>query len=235
MYIRPRQMWWFPLLFAGLFALGMSIGFLTDKPETSVSADQQAASEEAKQKLVEDRNTIKGLLSQLDTTREVPFQISVKDETYEGTFHGELFELKGKVSGHDIHMKRTGERIAVLIDGEAQNPDLLPYALYTPYEHANLIKGQLTSIEPQVIPSANQQGLLGYQVSLPPSEVRALLTLWMGPHFKADTQMEQVLHQFKIIYQLWYEPQTAKLKQMVVNLKLDTPIGKRQDQLVFTF
>lgn len=228
MYIRPRQLWWLLPIFTALFLIGMGLGKWLGKPDAEGSALINW-NDRAEQ----DRSIIAELIEPLAAKQDLPFAVDMKDHTLRGRFQGEKFELQGSIGGHQLMMKRDDKDVLVTIDGEQQDPHLLPFALYTPYEHARLIQLHLQSIEPLPVVDAKQKDLLGYKISLPPEEVTSMLTLWLGPKFPADDVMKQLTKQVAVDYHFWYEASTKKLKMLVVNLQLDTPAGKKQDQLLF--
>jgi len=228
MYIRPRQLWWLLPIFVGLLLFGMALGALSDKPSPEpmavVTVEERAAA---------DRETIAAVLDQLSDQRELPFSVKVKDHTLQGRFRGEKFELSGEIAGHQLEMKRTGEDVRVTIDGVGQESHALPYALYTPYEHAMLLKAHLHSLTPLVLTDHQQKELLGYHLAMEPAEVTQLLGLWLGPSFPIDKLSPALAKQIKVEYQLWYDAKTKQLKQLVVDLRMNTPAGFKQDQLLF--
>lgn len=228
MYIRPRLIWWLLPIFIGLFSLGMWIATLSDKP-----VEQQKTVMDPGERAEADRTLLTELIEPLAAEREHPFSVTLKDYTLTGTYRGQVFELTGEIEGHKLIMKRSDKDVTVTIDGKGQESDLLPYALYTPYEHATLLKAQLQSITPLAVVDQTKRGLIGYKLSLPPSEVASMLSLWLGPSFPVDDVITQLSKQVSVDYHIWYDTQTKQLKQMVVNLKLDTQSGTKQDQLLF--
>ncbi|GAA4708773.1 hypothetical protein [Brevibacillus fulvus] len=228
MYIRREWVWWLVPVFAALFCIGMLLGNWLDKPENrhpSVVASPE--------RFTADREVVEELIRPLSQERSIPFSVWFHNNTLSGHFRANTFELSGTITGHQLTMKRDAKEVSVLFDGQPQNPQLLPYSLYTPYEHAAVIRAQLQSIDPLPISDPVQQQWLGYEISLPPDEVKSMIALWLGPHFPVDDVLDEVLDQVRVKYQLWYEPEQRQLRQLVVDLQLDTPNGKKQDQLLF--
>jgi hypothetical protein len=232
MYIRPRQLWWLVPIFIGLFCVGMVFAHLTDKPQASPKKNQII---DENKRLLNDRDKIVELMKQLETNQELPFKVLMKEQAFSGRFRGETFELTGEISGHVVKMKRDEKTFTVTIDGEEQDPLLVPYALYTPYEHLMLVKGQLQEITPLPLHDVQQDNWQGYQFTFPPSELKALLSLWLGPRFSAEDVMDELIKHVNVDYEVWYDVQTDRLQELVVTLKLDSPQGKKQDQLLFRF
>lgn len=230
MYIRPRQLWWLLPIFTGLFLIGIGLGKWLDKHG---GENQTTPLVNWNDRAEEDRSVIAELIGPLAAKQDLPFSVEMQDHTLTGHFQGDKFELKGSIAGHEMAMKRDGKEVIVFIDGEQQDPQLLPFALYTPFEHAKLIQQHLQSIRPLPIVDAKQKDLLGYKISLPPAEVASMISLWLGPRFPVDDVMKQLTKQVAVDYHFWYDASTKKLRMLVVNLLLDTPAGKKQDQLLF--
>ncbi|MFM1652673.1 hypothetical protein ACI7RC_11310 [Brevibacillus sp. B_LB10_24] len=230
MYIRPRRLWWFLPLFAALFLLGMALGKVTDKPQVKeASVEMDSRSQERA-----NRAAIAALLDQVNSGEETPFQVRVKEQSLAGQFQGAAFELGGDIHGHQLKIKRTEDQVTVAIDGEEQEGTMtLPFSLYTPYEHMTVIKSHLEQVKPLPLKDAKKEGLLGYQFSLPPGEVKAMLSTWLGPQFPTEQVFQQFLQQVAVTYQMWYDEKTSHLRQLVVSLKISGPNGGKQDQLIF--
>ncbi len=228
MYIRPKQLWWLLPIFIGLLLLGMALGAISDKPSSN-AIDVVTVEERA----VADRELIADLLNQMSTDHDQAFMVNVKEHTLKGRFRGEKFQLTGEIAGHRLEMRRDDQDIQVTIDGENQETHSLPYALYTPYEHAMLLKSHLHSLTPLVLADKNRSDLLGFQLSLQPNEVTQLLALWLGPSFPVDQMSPTLTKQIAIEYQVWFDVKSKQLKQLVVDLRMNTPAGQKQDQLLF--
>jgi hypothetical protein len=228
MYIRPRQLWWLLPIFIGLLLFGMALGAISDKlspePVFVVTVEERA---------VADRETIAAVLDQLSDQQDQPFTVNVKEHTLKGHFRGEKFELAGEIEGHRLELKRNDQEVQVTVDGEGQDSHLLPYALYTPYEHAMLLKAHLHSLTPLVLTDNNRKDLLGFHLTMQPAEVTQLLELWLGPSFPLDRLSPSLAKQIKVEYQVWYDANSKQLKQLVVDLRMNTPAGLKQDQLLF--
>ncbi|MFY0543106.1 hypothetical protein [Brevibacillus sp. H7] len=228
MYIRSKQLWWLLPIFIGLFLLGIALGSISDRPSSDpvsvVSVEERAEA---------DREMIAAFLDQLSSDRDQAFTVNMKEHTLQGYFNGEKFQLSGTIGGHQLEMKRMGETVEVIIDGEGQDSPTLPYALYTPYEHAMLLKSHLHSLTPLVVTDHNQNDLLGFHLSLKPDEVTQLLALWLGPSFPVDRMTPTLAKQIEVDYQVWYDENSKQVKQLVVDLRMNTPAGLKQDQLLF--
>ncbi|HZG16536.1 MAG TPA: hypothetical protein VE710_16235 [Candidatus Bathyarchaeia archaeon] len=229
MVIRPRQLWLLVPFFIGLFFLGAAFAMLQDK-----HADRQDGLPviDVQERAWKDRDMIAELIEPMQKGK-VPFTVKWNQDWLSGYFQGEGFDLKGKLGGKQVALNRNNQVLNVLIDGKKQDPLLLPYAMYTPYEHAMLIKGHLSSIEPLPIVDQGKPGLLGYQLNLPNEDVREILALWLGPSFPTKETLEKMDRQVSIQYQFWYDSNTKQLRQMVVQLSLDGKNGSKQDQLTF--
>lgn len=229
MEIRRRHLWWLVPVFALLFGLGAAIATWTDKP----SATGPSVESTRRLQIVQARDNLVHMLEQVDGQRDLPFEVIVREQRFSGHYRGESFALSGSVNGHAVTMVRQGDRLSVSIDGREQDAHLLPYALYTPYEHLSLIKGLLPTVDPQALLDPEHLGLRGYRLALPPEEVKSLLALWLGPNFPTEQVMNQFLRQVAVTYELWYDGETKQLREMTVDLRIDTPRGVKQDQLLF--
>jgi hypothetical protein len=229
MYVRSKQLWWLLPIFIGLFFLGMALGAISQKPPTlvtpAVTVEERAEA---------DRATIAELLEQLSGDKERTFRVTVQDYTLQGKFRGENFELSGNVGGHPLRINRNEQDVRITVDGELQENTPLPFALYTPYEHAMLLKAQLQSLAPMVVTDKSREGWLGFHVSLPPEEVTAMLALWLGPSFPIDGMTPALAKQISVDYQLYYDAKSKQLRQLTVDLRMKTPAGLKQNQLLFT-
>jgi hypothetical protein len=230
MYIRPRQIWLLLPVFILLFLLGAAIAFLHEKQELE---SRKIPVIDLQQRAAEDREAIAELLEPLQKKERIPFTVKWQKDWLSGHFRGEWFELSGSVDGHKVAVSRNESSMNVMIDGEKQEPALLPFSLYTPYEHAMLVKGQLQALQPLPLIDQQQKGLMGYQCSLPEEEVKELLALWLGPSFPTREITEKMDRQMDVVYQFWYDAKDQQLHQIVVQLSLQTAEGKKQDQLTF--
>lgn len=230
MYIRPKQLWWLVPIFITLFCLGAAIAQMTDKP---VATPPPPASEWEQKPPKQEKELIAELLSQWDTGEKTSFVVLANEQTFSGYFSGASFSLTGNIENHQVDIKRTDEAIEVTVDGEVQHASMLPFSLFTPYDHVMLLKGQLQSIQPRPVPTNEQTGWNGYRFELPPGEVTSLLASWLGPHFPTEEVLEQFLKQIKVTYELWYDDQSQQLRQLGLYLQLQTASGTKQDQLLF--
>ncbi len=230
MVIRPRQLWLLLPFFIALFFLGAAIAMMQDK-----HAEQRDGLPviDVQARAGEDREFILELLEPLQKNEQVPFTVKWQQDWLSGQFRGEMFDLKGSVGGQQVVFTRDEETMSMTINGQKQDPVLLPYSMYTPYEHAALIKGHLPSIEPLPIVDKAKQGLLGYQLTIPPDEVKEILALWLGPSFPTKETLEKMDRQVSVEYQFWYDTNAKQLRQIVVNLSLDPSQGEKLDQLTF--
>jgi hypothetical protein len=80
----------------------------------------------------------------------------------------------------------------------------------------------------------SKEGWLGFHLSLPPEEVTALLALWLGPSFPIDAMTPSLAKQISIDYQLYYDAKSKQLRQLTVDMRMKTPAGLKEDQLLFT-
>ncbi|MGG1659696.1 hypothetical protein [Brevibacillus sp. NRS-1366] len=229
MYIRPKLLWWLIPTFLGLFLLGIALGSAGNKYGMSETAfmDQQKDGEHHRVALSE-------LLDQLTEDKERSFIVYLQESALNGRYQHERFELKGEVGGHNLEMSRNLEQpVAIRIDGQIQNEASLPYALYTPYEHAALIKKVLQSVKPQSIQDPGAQGLYGYRLAVPAEEVTALLSMWLGPSFPIHDMPLDVAKGIGVDYQLWYDSESKQIRQLELQLRMQTAAGVKQDQLRF--
>jgi hypothetical protein len=229
MYVRPKQLWWLLPILIGLFFLGMALGAISEQPAApatpAVTVEERAEA---------DRAMIAELLEQLSGDKERTFSVSVQDYTLRGKFRGENFELNGDVGGHPLQINRNEQEVLITVDGEPQENAPLPFALYTPYEHAMLLKALLQSLSPMVVTDKSKEGWLGFHLALPPEEVTAMLALWLGPSFPIDGMTTALANQISVDYQLYYDAKSKQVRQLTVDLRVKTPTGLKQDQLLFT-
>ncbi len=228
-YIRPKQMWWLIPIFIGLFLIGSTLGALGNKMGTDTTASSDQAIEG-------DRNPValSELLDQLTQDEERSFIVYMQDSALHGQYQHERFELNGEVGGHKFEMSRDAQQqIAIQIDGQIQNDASLPYALFTPYEHATLIKGVLQSVKAKSIQDPGGQGLHGYRLSVPAHEVTSLLSMWLGPSFPMNDLPADVAKGIGVDYQLWYDSESQQIRQLELELRMQTATGVKQQQLRF--
>ncbi len=228
-YIRSKQMWWLIPIFLGLFLIGTALGTLKNK----MGSDETASSEQA---IAGEQNpvTLSRLLDQLTEDEERSFIVYMQDSALNGRYQHERFSLNGEVGGHKLEMSRDAEeRIAIQIDGEIQNDASLPYSLFTPYEHATLIKGVLQSVKTKSIQDPGVQGLYGYRLSVPAQEVTSLLAMWLGPSFRMDDLPPDLAKGIGVDYQIWYDAESQQIRQLELELRMQTATGVKQEQLRF--
>ncbi|QQE72717.1 hypothetical protein KDJ56_12140 [Brevibacillus composti] len=228
MYLKPKQLWWLPTIFLVLFTLGALIGQLhnrLDIQEASVISPAQR--EEA------DRQMIASLLDQLTGDRERAFSVLMKEHVLSGTYKGEQFHLNGDISGHSFELVREDEQVQVKIDGEPQDHQGLPYSLYTPHQHATILKTKLKHITLLPVTDGSGQGWQGYRLTVPAQEITDLLGLWLGPSFSIQDLTPRLAKQIAVEYQLWYDGPTRELRQLEVYLQMETSAGLKRDQLRF--
>ncbi|MBO8162959.1 MAG: hypothetical protein H0Z34_04450 [Brevibacillus sp.] len=233
MVIRPQQLWWLLPIMLSLFLLGGLIAHWTDESTAHEEGSQQEQPVDPAEQMREQRKEIAALIQQWETNANRSFQVDVGEKQFRGTLQGKSFQLSGDVGGHQVTVQREGDALALTVDGEPKEPLLLPFALYTPYDHLMLIKGELQSIVPIVLHRAEGEGLSGYQFTLPAEEVKAMLALWLGPGFPADEVMDQSLRDVSLTYQMWYEQRSLTLRRLLVTLKVVSPSGQKVDQLLF--
>lgn len=229
MYIRPKLLWWGIPIFLGLFLLGITLGTAGNRNSTAETAflDKQKDGQHQPVTLTE-------LLNQLTEDKERSFIVYLQDSALNGRYQHERFELNGEVGGHTLELSRNLEQqVAIRIDGQIQNDASLPYALYTPYEHAAWIKGVLQTAKPQRIQDPGTPGLTGYRLSMPAEEVTSLLSMWLGPSFPLRDMPPEVAKGISVDYQLWYDSESRQIRQLELELRMQTAAGVKQDQLRF--
>ncbi|XOS93898.1 hypothetical protein ACLMAB_11045 [Brevibacillus laterosporus] len=134
-----------------------------------------------------------------------------------------------------MKIERNNRGASFVIDNEQQELNVLPYALFTPSEHASLLKDQFPQLQSVPLVSRDEAGLQGFSVTLQPDKVNELLREWLGPSFPAENELVQLQQSTTIKYQLWYDDDRKQLKRMVVLLQLKNQKGDRSDQLIFNF
>lgn len=229
MYIRPKKLWWLFPIFLGLFGLGMALGSAGEwiHSAAGTGGDQVSA---AKQ----EPYSVPQLLAQLTQDEERAFLVYMHDQALNGRYVREMFSLDGEIGGHKLAISRNHEQpVSVRIDGQVQDHAALPYALFTPYEHATLLKSVLPSVSPQPIADTSGSDWSGYRLAVPPEKVTSLLSMWLGPSFPIADITPELARGISIEYQLWYEPDTGTLRQLELEMQIRTAAGVRQDQLRF--
>lgn len=232
MVIRPHHLWWLLPLFFALFLLGAIIGKIADKPYKQPPKQHREQVDYAEQ-LQRERQQLADLIQRWESEAEVPFRVELKDRQFSGTFHGKTFQLVGNIGGHEVTMVREGDTLTLRVDGEQKEPMMLPFALYTPFDHLMLIKGELPSIVPVRLTAAPAANLTGYQLSLPPEEVKDKLSHWLGSQFPTDDVIDEVLQDISLTYQIWYEPESKRLRNLLITLKISSSSEEKTEQLLF--
>jgi len=225
MYVRPKQLWWLIPVFFGLFFLGVSLGALHNRHDGKVTIMAEAERAEA------DRTVVAALLDQLTGQQERPFEVLLKDHVLSGRYQGQQFQVSGEFDGHHMELRRSGQDVSVSVDGQVQDHTALPYALFTPHEHAALLKAHLHSVTPLAVSDPSNRAWQGYRLSIPAEEVSSLLATWLGPSF--PIQEAEMARQISVDYHVWYDGATRELRQLDVLLQMKTPAGTKQDQLRF--
>lgn len=229
MYVRPKLLWWLVPIFFSLFFVGIAIGTVGNRNETEGESVM-----ESKDRTKADRVTLSALLEQLTQEQERSFIVYVQDSALNGRYDRERFQLSGEISGHKLEISRNEQHVvSVLIDGQTQEHTSLPYALYTPHEHAALIKGVMQSVTPIPIQDPSGQGWKGYRLSVPAQEVTSLLGMWLGPSFPIKDITPDLAKRIGVDYQFWYDPEAGQIRQMEIELQMMTSAGVKRDQLRF--
>jgi len=109
----------------------------------------------------------------------------------------------------------------------------LPYALFTPHEHAELLKGVLSQAEATPVFDPSGEGWRGYRITVPSQEVTSLLDLWLGPSFPVKELSPELAKQIAVEYKLWYDEHSGLVRQLEIDLQLQTSAGQKRDQLRF--
>lgn len=230
MYIRPKMLWWLIPILLGLFLLGVVLGTVSRSANTG-STDIASA---VRQTAGTGQTTVTELLEQITRDEERSFLVYMQDQTLHGRYQNEQFQLAGEIGGHQLEIARKdGQPVSVRIDGQIQDHAALPYAMFTPYEHAVLLKGVLQSGSPERLEDTAGQGWRGYRIAVPPEKVSSLLSMWLGPSFPIHDLTSNVTNGMKVNYQLWYESTTGQLRQLELDLQIQTAVGVKRDQLRF--
>jgi len=230
MMVRQKHLWLMVVLFASLFFVGMVMGKVTEQ-----AGGMTGEYRPERDKLQVRRASLLQLIKQLDQSREMPFAVVIKNARLSGWFRGSTFHIQGKIDDRQMEVKRVAGAPVFVMDGKPQEAALLPYALYTPYQHGHLIASQIQALQPIPLVNPRNEQMKGFQIQLPPNEVKKLLTAWMGGQFKANETMEDVLKKTAIQYQIWYHDESKQLWQIGIQLQMQTDNGSKQDQIIFRF
>lgn len=231
MKIGPRRLWLLVPLFIGLFLLGAAFAMLQKsneelKPVVEVAAPDVRAEQ--------DRRLLLSWMDALSKDTNKPLTVKWQDAVLSGHFHGSFFDLEGMVAGSQVKLNRSDQATIVTINGERQDATtLLPYAMFTPYEHIALLKGHMQAIEPMPVQDQEKSGLTGYRLEIPSGEVKEIVAQWMGPAFPAKETMEEMDKSISVIYHIWYDTNARQLKQITMTLSIVSAAGNKQDQLTF--
>ncbi|GAB1531185.1 MULTISPECIES: hypothetical protein [Brevibacillus] len=228
MYIRPKMLWWLIPILLGLFLLGIVLGTVSRSAntDTAPAVRQTAGTKQTK--------TVAELLEQITKDEERSFLVYMQNQTLHGRYQNEQFQLAGEIGGHQLEIARKdGQPVSVRMDGQVQDHAALPYAMFTPYEHAVLLKGVLQSVSPERLEDTAGQGWSGYRIAVPPEEVSSLLSMWLGPSFPLQDLTPNITNGMKVNYQLWYDSTTGQLRQLELDLQIQTAVGVKRDQLRF--
>lgn len=229
MYVRPKLLWWLVPIFLSLFFIGIALGTFGNQSDMKGGRVMEQGAGAGY-----DSVTLSMLLDQLTREEERSFVVYMQNQALNGRYQHESFELSGEIAGHKLEISRNAEqKVNVVIDGQTQEHTSLPYALYTPHEHAALIKSVLQSVSPQPVQDPSGQGWRGFRLSMPAREVTSLLTLWLGPSFPIDEITPELAKGIEVTYQLWYEPASGNIRQMDIELQMKTSAGEKRDELRF--
>lgn len=230
MYIRPKLLWWGVPAFLVLFLLGVALGSIGNG-DGAPEALSAASNENPQPK---DALLLEKLLDQLTQKGERSFIVHMQEYTLEGTYEREKFRLAGEIGGHQLEMKRDDQQqVTVQIDGKVQDHTALPYSLYTPHEHAQLLKGVLHALKATPLQNTDDPSLRGYRLSVPSQEVAMLLDMWLGPSFPIKEMDPHIAEQIAVDYMLWYDGESGQVRQLDVELKMATSVGEKHDMLRF--
>lgn len=230
MYIRPKLLWWGLPAFLILFLIGMAFGAAGNRHDIELAPDIQKPAEKGYTEQI----ALKALLDQLTDAKERSFIVYMKESALNGRYAQERFQLTGEIGGHKLEISRDlNQPVTVQIDGEKQDDAALPYALFTPHEHAELLKNVLSSVKAAPVSDPSGEGWKGYRITVPSQEVTSLLDLWLGPSFPVKDLSPELAKQIGVEYQLWYDEQSGLVRQLEIDLQLQTPAGEKRDQLRF--
>lgn len=230
MYVRPKRLWWLVPIFVCLFLVGISLGKLGSQGDMTGGRFMEPGAG-----FGTDPVTLSMLLDQLMSDEERTFVVYVHDEALNGRYRQDQFELFGEMAGHQMDISRNeDQKVNVVQDGQPLDQlPALPYALYTPYEHAAVIKSVLQSVTPKPVQDPSGQGWRGFRLTVPERELSSLLSLWLGPVFSGSERKPGLTQGIGITYQLWYEPVSGQIKQMDIELQIRTAAGEKRDELRF--
>lgn len=231
MYIRPNMLWWLIPILLGLFLLGVLWGTVSNLVYKDSANSLPLATEY--ERTDEATITVAQLLEQITLDQERSFMVYMQDQTLDGRYRNEQFQLDGVIGGHQLEITRQEGQPVVRIDGQVQENATLPYALFTPYEHGALLKSVLQSVKPEPLVETAVQGLRGYRIAVPPQEVTSLLSMWLGPSFPVKDLTPDVTNGIRVNYQLWYESNTGQLRQLELEMQIQTAVGVKRDTLRF--
>ncbi|MCR8995362.1 hypothetical protein GOP56_02670 [Brevibacillus sp. 7WMA2] len=236
MYVKQRYLWLLVPILACLFGLGVLLGQATDKLSVAQNRTKELHDKSRWNADQNQNNTnLKQLIDQLFVEKATPFGVKIQNQPFTGSYRGNHFQLTGALQGKKVKIERNNRGASLVIDNELRDLNVLPYALFTPSEHASILKDQISQLQPVAIVSRDEAGLRGYSVSLQPEKVKDLLREWLGPSFPVENELVQLQQSTTINYQLWYDDERKQLKRMVVLLQLKNQKGDRSDQLIFNF
>ncbi|MCM3077850.1 hypothetical protein [Brevibacillus invocatus] len=231
MYIRPKLLWWGLPAFLVLFLVGIALGMAGDRNDVEESS---LVSHQTVDRRIEEQIALTALLDQLTEQKERSFIVYMKESALNGSYEQDRFRLEGEIGGHKLEIKRDDQQqVTVQIDGQMQDHAALPYALYTPHEHAELLKGVMQSLETTPVQDTSGQGWRGFHISVPSQEVTSLLDMWLGPSFPIKELSPELAKQIAVDYELWYDEKTGLVRQLEIQLLLKTSAGEKRDQLRF--
>lgn len=233
MYISREQLWWTLPIVIALFLIGGTIAKLQESEKKTVAptSSMEAVQTESEQK---ERELISHLLGQLAPDKQTPLSVETGSLKWTGHFKQETFSISASQDGRELTLQRTPEGFVYEIDGMVQEMQALPYSLFTPFEHARLIRDKLPSIFPKPLPVSGA-GWRGYQLTMPAKELNAVVSTWLGPAF-SEAEIADALQQTYVVYQLWFEPDSKQMKQLTMAIIDRTQQGSRvRDQVMFRF
>lgn len=231
MYIQRHMIMWLLPITVALFLFGAGLAKWLSSAEKS---DLSEVVIETKDSALADRKHIQKLLSQLKSDQRLPFSLQTGEQQWKGYFQGHTFELQGIIDGREWIMRRMDGSFEQRIDGVIQDSHTLPYSLFTPLEHAQLIYDQLNSLQPVSFKlDKNHQAC--YQLNVPAAGLKQQMASWLGPAF-SEAEIADALQQMRIVYELWYEPEENRITQLTLSIFGKTPNGeKKQNEVIFRF
>lgn len=231
MYIKREELWWVLPILIALFLLGGSIAKLQENAKKATTPTI-AAKENTLGTINVHRQLTRQLLAQLTPDKQSPLAVETDGLVWTGHFQGETFEITTKQDGRDLRMQRVDGQFHFAVDGALQDAHALPYSLFTPFEHAKLLDKELHVLTPVPL---NESGWQGYQLAMPASELKTQMSAWLGPAF-SEAEITDALQQTQIVYQLWFEPESKKLKQFIMTLLGSSQHGStKREQVTFRF